>query len=172
MKTTGKVFGLFFIILIIVCSRYAPAQEAVKMRSALSAGGTSGTFVSEGKVYLIQHCVGQQSLTGTAAGNNYLLRQGYIQPPLPALKIMPLINSLPATVYPNPMSDHLKISLADIQEGTILITILDLRGTPVLQKGCRYDGAVELDLSSLPPAVYTLKITAASRSFHSRIIKL
>ena len=172
MNTTGKVFGLLFSTLLILCTGNAPAQEAVKLRSALSAGGSSGIYTSKEKVYFIQHCTGQQSLTGTAAGREYLLRQGYIQPPDPAHRIMPLIKSLPVTVYPNPMSDHLNISLTDLPEETIIITILDLRGTPVLQKNCKNDGEIELDLSSLPPAVYTLKISAASRSFHSRIIKL
>ena len=69
-------------------------------------------------------------------------------------------------VYPNPTSDIIQIE-GEIENGQYLI--LDVHGRP-MQVGLIKDGSI--DISTLPPACYLVKIFASGRSFTEKIVKL
>jgi len=55
---------LFFIILPVFISLNINAQVPVKLRSALSAGGSSKIVMSDGHQYYLQQSIGQPGITG------------------------------------------------------------------------------------------------------------
>ena len=171
MSRSARLFRFILVIIpLLIFSIRGTSQEAARLRSTLSAGGSSGVFYANNHAYFIQQSTGQQSVTGISQRPDYLLRQGFIQPYIAkSYRIPP--ETLPVTIYPNPFDDHIMISPDETIRGRIYITIYNLDGRIVFFS--KYDdaGARELNLSSLPPSVYVLRINTATSFYHSRIIK-
>ena len=76
--------------------------------------------------------------------------------------------TLPFTLYPNPVSDALRLSFTEDNEAESL-TLLDLTGRVV---ATQHNNLEHLDMSALPSGVYMLRVTMKDgRSYHERIIK-
>jgi hypothetical protein len=77
------------------------------------------------------------------------------------------INHSSIIIYPNPSTD--KITLKGIDFNQVMATeIFDCFGKTIVKEGNPNN---ELDISSLPPGVYFLKISTAKEIFTSKIIK-
>lgn len=167
-----KHFKLIFIILfLIVFIATGSGQEALRPRSVLGAGGSSGIITVSGRQYYMQQTTGQQSVTGISMNQGYMLRQGFIQPIEEEHKKM-LKETLPAVIYPNPFSSHVKLSFTEETTGPLYVTIYSPDGKIAFLKKYGTDRNIDIDLSSLPPSVYILRLTTSKKSFYSRIIKL
>jgi hypothetical protein len=168
----GKLLKLSFVFSVCFsCCCSAQSQSPGKLRSTFSTGGSTVIFSDGGKYYYIQQSIGQQSVTGISRNRDYLLRQGFIQPPAGAPG-KALSDPLKAEISPNPLSDHIFISFPETHDEVIYISVIDLNGKVVFSR--KYTGAreLDLDLSRLPSSVYILKVYTGSKSFYSRIIKL
>lgn len=146
-------------------------QESLKPRSVLSAGGSSGIIAINGRQYYLQQTTGQQSVAGILINQDYILRQGFIQP-IEEEHNKLLKETLPAVTYPNPFTSHMNVSFPGETTGPLDIAIYSLEGKIAFLKKYETGSHIDIDLSSLPPSVYFLKLTIAKKSFYSRIIKL
>jgi len=162
---------IFFILSLFVLIDTGNGQEALKPRSTLSAGGSSGIITVSGRQYYLQQTTGQQSVTGISINQGYILRQGFLQPIEEDHKKF-LKEPLPAVIYPNPFSSHLNLSFIKETAGPFYVTIYSTDGKISFLKKYETGRQIDIDLSSLPPSVYILRLTTAKKSFYSRVIKL
>jgi hypothetical protein len=159
------------ILLLLLSLQTIKAQTITKLRSTLSAGGSSNTFMANGKQYYLQHSIGQSSVIGLSHRNNYLLRQGFIQP-LEGYNKSIKLASLPGTVSPNPFSEKIIVSFSEEISDDLFVTFYDLNGKIIYFN--KYGAAQELnlDVSSLAPAIYLIRVNTTTKCFYSKIIKL
>ncbi len=167
-----KHFKLIFILLfLIVFVDSGKGQEVLKPRSALSAGGSSGIINVNGRQYYLQQTIGQQSITGISMNQGYLLRQGFLQP-IEEEHNQLSKETLPVVIYPNPFSSHMNLSFIEKTSGPLYVTIYSLDGKIAFLKKYETGSNIDIDLSSLPPSVYVLRLTTIKKSFYYRVIKL
>ena len=172
MFNLRKSFRLYFTILLALLSlQTINSQALIKLRSTLSSGGSSRTFEVNGREYFFQQSIGQSSVIGLSQDNNYLLRQGFIQP-LKGSAARIILGSLPATVFPNPFSSDITISFAEEISGILYVTLLTMNGKVVLFKKYGDAREVNLDVGSLAPSVYILRVSSGSRYYYAKLVKL
>ena len=171
MTNLKILLKLFLIILPVFISLNINAQVPVKLRSALSAGGSSKIVMSDGHQYYLQQSIGQPGITGLSQNNNYQLRQGFIQPLAGSINIM-TSGSLQATIFPNPFSENIIISFSEKMPDFLYIALYDLNGKIIYFKkhGASYNLIV--DAGYLPPGVYFVRISTTTKYYYSKIIKL
>jgi hypothetical protein len=151
--------------------QHTSAQVPVRLRSVLSAGGSSDIVMSDGHQYYLQQSIGQPGITGLSQNKNYQLRQGFIQPLAVSLKINST-GTLQATIFPNPASDNIIISLAEEITEPLYIALYDLNGKIIYFK--KHAGSPELTMNAgdLAPGAYFIRVSTTTKYFYSRIIKL
>ncbi|MCA8833204.1 M4 family metallopeptidase [Hymenobacter pini] len=71
------------------------------------------------------------------------------------------------TVFPNPATDELNISLAS-KAGVVSATVTDLRGARVA--GARFEGG-RLNVAGLAKGIYLLTVSDGQKSFHEKFVK-
>ncbi len=147
------------------------AQNPARLRSVLSTGGSSKTVALRGRNFYYQQSIGQPGVTGPARYNNILIRQGFIQPLEGSLAVN-LIEALPATVSPDPFSSKIIVSFSEGISDILFVTIYDLNGKIVYFNKIGAARELTLDVSFLPPALYILRVSTASKSFYTKMIKL
>lgn len=135
------------------------------------AGGSSSVQVGASN-FLVQYSVGQSSVIGTSANENFTLRQGFIQ--ADALYEVNLVPELPLdiTLYPNPFRDILQIRFEEELTGQIEFQVIDLNGRILLNEKINSTAQTELNLSSLSQGMYLVHISANNRFYNGRIQKL
>jgi len=108
----------------------------------------------------------------TLGNSEIVLTQGFQQTP-------PLVNNTVenadykcrVSVFPNPFSDHLRISMEKAEQHSYTYRITNMYGT-VIKQGELTDDVCEIPTSSLPAAVYILNIeTDNGNSKKVKIIK-
>jgi len=167
-----KPFRVYFTILLALLSlQTINSQALVKLRSTLDTGGSSRKFELNGREYFIQQSIGQTSVIGLSQDNNYLLRQGFIQPLKGSAGII-TSESLPATVFPNPFSSDITISFTEEISGILYLTLMTMNGKVVFLKKYGDVRELNLDVSSLAPSVYILKVSSGSGYYYSKLVKL
>jgi len=150
--------------------QHTGAQVPARLRSVLSAGGSSHIVMSDGHQYYLQQSIGQPGITGLSQNKNYQLRQGFIQPPATSLKI----NSegiLQATIFPNPFSGNITIFFAEEITEPLYVALYDLNGKIIWFK--KYAGSPELTMNAgdLAPGAYFIRVGTTTKYFYSGIIK-
>ncbi|MCU0473667.1 MAG: T9SS type A sorting domain-containing protein [Bacteroidales bacterium] len=172
MISLKRLLKLFFAILLVhVSLQTLLAQVPIKLRSTLGASGSSKTFAFEGKQYYLVHSMGQLSVIGLSQNNKYLLRQGFIQPLNSAITVFPL-EILLGTVYPNPFSANITVSFAEDVSGILHVTFIDMNGKISYLKTVAAAKEIKLNVESLAPSVYILKVHSTTKCFSSKMIKL
>ena len=172
MSDTVKILKFILIILFpLICTEPGSGQVSYKLRSTLSAGGSSGIMTANGRQYYLQQSTGQQSIIGISQKQGYLLRQGFIQP-INGQYSKTVQETLQVIIYPNPFSSHMRVTLPVPSDGHLYVTIYDLSGKIAFFR--KYEAAreMELDLSYLPSSVYIIRVNTTTKYFYSRIIKL
>jgi hypothetical protein len=163
---------LFFAIFLVLVSFHSiKGQVLIKLRSTISTAGSSKTFTSNSKQYYLQQSIGQSSVTGLSRNKDYLLRQGFIQPLKGSIKTT-AAEALPVTVFPNPFTTNIIVSFTGEVSEILYITLYDLNGKIVYLKKSRATQNIDLDVSSLPPAIYFIRVNTSSGNFYSKLIKL
>lgn len=77
------------------------------------------------------------------------------------------------SVYPNPSQGIINISMNSIQAlRPAAIELIDIRGSVLMRLTRDFTGPEQLDISSLMPGIYILRISAGSSVSHTKIIKI
>jgi hypothetical protein len=167
-----RLLKLFLAILLVLLSfQTLLAQIPFKLRSTLGASGSSKTLTSKGKQYYLAQSMGQSSIIGLSQNTGFLLRQGFIQPLNSLINIIPS-EMLHATVYPNPFSANITVTFAEEVSGNLQITLIDTNGKISYFKTVAAANEIKLNVESLAPSIYILKVHSASKCFYSKMIKL
>jgi predicted nucleic acid-binding Zn-ribbon protein len=77
-------------------------------------------------------------------------------------------------VYPNPADDIVNVSLLDLPNGPVNMSIIDLKGSIVLENNINIiskNQVESINLNSLSSGVYILKVTSEGFSYYQRIEK-
>ena len=77
-------------------------------------------------------------------------------------------------VYPNPADDIVNVSLLDLPNGLVSMSIIDLKGSIVFEKSLNIISKNQVEsiyLNSLSSGVYILKVTSEGFSYYQRIEK-
>ena len=89
-----------------------------------------------------------------------------------ALGVVTEVEALPVSVFPNPATSHLFISLDPGQADKGSLAVLNSAGITVLSKSFTASGTVmDLDIEHLAEGIYFLQIEMQSRRSYSRFIK-
>ena len=152
------------------------AQKPVNLELIRTTTGISGSSEEvriNNKNYVIQHSIGQASVTGTFSDQNYVLRQGFIQPNILA-KIIDNNNvslALEAIVYPNPFIDNVTIQFNEFISDTINVELYDILGGKVISEKYVANKEIILNLSVLVRSEYILKVKAKNKLFVTKLLK-
>ncbi len=161
---------LFFILLVLLSFQTVNSQALIKLRSTVSNGGSSKIFISKGHNYYFQQSIGQSSVIGLSQDNNFLLRQGFIQPLKDSINPIPF-EILKAIVSPNPFSENLTVSFAEDISDILYLTLYDLNGKIVYFNKYEANQELNLNLHSLAPAVYLIKVNTSTKCFYAKMIR-
>ncbi|MDO5979709.1 T9SS type A sorting domain-containing protein [Flavivirga spongiicola] len=163
---------VLLICFICIFQQQVLSQSDYLVRSTIGRSGTSGVSENGGETFVIQESVGQSSVIGTYINNNYILRQGFIQPNVLAKitdKNIPL--GLQLTVFPNPFDKQLSIAFKEKVSGKVDITVFDVSGRFITSKSYQENQLVDVKLNALPSGSYILKVIANTKQFVTKIIK-
>lgn len=167
-----RLLKLFLAILLVLLSfQTLLAQIPFKLRSTLGASGSSKTLTSKGKQYYLAQSMGQSSIIGLSQNTKYLLRQGFIQPVNSSITIIPS-EMLNATVYPNPFSANITVTLGEEVSDNLQIILIDMNGEISYLKTVVAAQEIKLNVESLAPSIYILMVHSTSKCFYSKMIKL
>jgi len=145
MRITTKLY--FLLCLICFLSSALQAQEVVT---------TSGGYGSSSSAK-VTWTIGEP-VTETVTGTNSILTQGFNQGDLIITIIKdPELSGLNIKAYPNPASDHLKISVGNSELDYLDYILFDIRGQ-VIKKNKLKGVQSEIPMGNLAPSTYFLKI--------------
>lgn len=171
MINLRRLLRLFFVILSLLFSfQTSQGQAVIKLRSAISTGGSTKTFSLQGQQYQMQQTIGQSGVIGLAHNSSYLLRQGFIQPLKGSINSISA-ETLPLTIYPNPFSGNITVSLSEAVSDFLYVTLYDLNGKIVLIKKYGATRKLNLDVGFLSPAVYIIRVNTTTKYSYSKLFK-
>lgn len=171
MADLKKLLVLFLsIILVYLSTQTINAQEVKKLRSTVSAGGSSKTVTSQGKQYIVQQSIGQPGVIGLYQTNGFLLRQGFIQP-LQGAKQGFSSKNLQMNISPNPFSTDITLSFADNIYDYLFVTLFDMVGNTVYFE--KYGAAQKINLHAgdLASGPYILRVHTNKKYYVVKLIK-
>ena len=162
--------ALLPIFVVIFSFQFTKAQTAVKLRSTFGISGSSKTFTTPEKQYIIQQSIGQSSVIGINQSSNLSLRQGFIQPHQASVKNI-TADELQASISPNPFSTTVTISITENISSDLHVSLCDLTGRTVFVNTFEPSQEITLNLSSLVQGLYIIKVSTNEKSFGSKLIK-
>ena len=161
-----QIFFVFFCLIV----GTSTAQE-YQQRSTLGMAGSSTKVVVGDAEYYVASSVGQRSVIGTASNEQYIIRQGFQQPPIRVMAIPEITTNLNTSIYPNPVSNFVTVSFGDTINSDILSILYDIQGREVLTTITAPTQSFQLDMSQFAAGAYILKIRVESDTFSTRLIK-
>jgi len=166
---------LIYVFLLSFVSFQLKAQGYINpdlIRSTTGISGSSKNILINSHNYVIQQSVGQSSVIGTFWGNNYVLRQGFIQPYI-SEKIQDGIEtkSLNLHVYPNPVFEFLFLEFNEVINGELKITMIDMTGRLLFSETYQASQKIQLYVKDLSSGQYILKVISNDKNFIRKIIK-
>jgi hypothetical protein len=166
-----RLLRVFITILSLLFALHtSQGQAVIKLRSAISTGGSTKTFSLQGKQYQMQQTIGQSGVIGLSYNSSYLLRQGFIQPLKGSVNTISA-ETLPLTIFPNPFSGNITISLSETISDFLYVTLFDLNGKIVFLKKYGANQKLNLDVGFLSPAVYILRVNTNTKYYYSKLFK-
>ncbi|WP_372794558.1 T9SS type A sorting domain-containing protein [Lutibacter sp.] len=153
---------------------HVQAQDSSELeifRSTVSVAGSSQLVNMNNKPFIVQQSIGQSSAIGTFSSGNYVLRQGFIQPPMLSSKVIPEETNLQAVIYPNPVNNDVNITLKEDVKEPVYIRIFDLLGRSVYNEKLNAAQQLKINLSFLASAQYIFLINTGEKQFKANLIK-
>lgn len=171
MPGLTKFTKLFLIILSLQISiQKALSQSPEKLRSALCISGSSGTVAVQSKQYFVQQIVGQSGIVGLAGAGRYQLRQGSLQLPAGSKQVLEP-ELLKVTVSPNPFPGEVRIAFMEKISDRLFVSVCDLSGKAVFFNTYPASQEINLDLGSLRPSLYIIKVYTDKKYYISKLIR-
>jgi len=172
MKQISLFISALLILLFIQFSQAQNTSIDYLVRATTGVAGSSENITANNKGYIVQQSIGQASAIGTFSAENYMVRQGFIQPNVLAKIIdttIPL--SLEAIIYPNPFVESVTISFSEQITNKVEVTVFDLLGRLVFSNSYVAEQKLKVEFKNLSVADYILKVTANNKQFIKKILK-
>ena len=158
---------LFVFLLVFTGSIYGQYQQ----RSTLGMSGSTSSIEVGDATYYVSASVGQQSVIGTIVNEEYIMRQGFQQPPIRVVALPENGNALETTVYPNPVGSFVTVIIGTPVKSDILSTLYDIQGRDIISTIMAPTQSFQVDMSQLASGTYILKIRVGIDIFSTRLIK-
>jgi Secretion system C-terminal sorting domain len=161
---------LVFILLMQLFFQSLKAQTLIKLRSTLSQSGSSKSFSSSGKEYLIQQSIGQSSTIGMVQSDKIILRQGFIQPNHGQSDGI-ISEVLLVSVSPNPFMSDITLTFVDNITDDLYLTLYDSYGKSIF---CKRYGAVQIlniNFNNIATGLYILRVNSGNKYFSAKLIR-
>lgn len=160
MKTNLRCAFLFLISTI-----YCSAQDL--KRQMISAQGASVTTATG---LIVTQTVGQQSVTGSATGNN-IVQQGYQQSFWKSLVAQNTNTIGRIKLYPTPVTDILHLEFSNITNLPLNVKIYDLNGRLVYSQNLQIKNSnLIIDVNELNAAMYLIILKGTNLNYHSKLL--
>ena len=163
-----KPTNLFFIISLCFF-KISNSQSLVKQTLAIQ-GSSQPVYVNNKSYYLIES-IGQASVINTFSANNYVLRQGFLQPVSASVFASDAKASLKAVVFPNPFLNQIQIKFDEPIINELNLALYDVLGRVIMREVYNPIQAITLDLLYLSNGSYFLKVQMRSKVLSAKIIK-
>ncbi|MGC6469738.1 MAG: T9SS type A sorting domain-containing protein [Flavobacteriales bacterium] len=151
------------LITLLLSSTFIFAQQSpFLVRSTTSMAGSSQNLGYGGKNFLVQQSVGQASPAGTVFENNFVARQGFIQPYI-LVKMSNEPDLIGLGVYPNPVINELYIELDEEYVGNMYVSLYDYRGRLVAKETYSEQRIVIFDVRYFAQGTYFLKVVIGNK---------
>ena len=162
----------FIYVILVTFSINLSAQES-KSLIVRSTTTSVTNFNSYDSNYIVQQCIGQNSLIGDYSTGNYLISQGFVQPSI----WQRIINNsyklnLHAKVFPNPFIDKLNIEFLEDINSNLEISVFSEQGDLINKYSQIANKFISLNLNYLSAGKYYINILSQDKQFVARIIKL
>jgi len=121
---------------------------------------------------LVKQTIGQQSISGNAKGE-YIIVQGFQQNHWAKIVAeSPLKNDLTVTTYPNPFVSYVNFQFSKAIKDEMTVTVFDVSGRLIIQQAKNLEGGIlTIDLTSLPNAVYLVRLKNNEINYYTKITK-
>jgi hypothetical protein len=133
-------------------------------------GSSQPVYVNNKSYYLIES-IGQASVINTFSANNYVLRQGFLQPVSASVFASDAKASLKAIVFPNPFLNQIQIKFDEPIIDELNLALYDVLGRVIIREVYNPIQAITLDLLYLSNGSYFLKVQMRSKVLSAKIIK-
>ena len=171
MTGLRKLLKLFLLILLVQLPlQTVKCQALIKLRSTISISGSSKTIAIQDQQFYVQQIIGQSGVIGLSKDNNYLLRQGFIQPIESSNNIIASKN-LGVTISPNPFPSEIIVSFTEKISDDLYVSLCDLNGKTVYFNKYAATQNINLNFGSLPPALYIIRVYTDKKYYISKLIK-
>jgi hypothetical protein len=170
MNRLGSLTGMLFFLQLALLPHSLDAQRLIKLRSVQNLAGSSVILATQTGNCLVEQSIGQHGLIGKVQAGPVLLRQGFIQPPQTILQLDES-SSLPIHLAPNPFTSGITISLPEELGGELLLSILDMYGKTIYYSKQEVTPLIKLDLATLEPGIFILRIKTSTGCFVSKLVK-
>lgn len=164
MKPTNLIF-----IISLCFFKISNSQSLVKQTLAIQ-GSSQPVYVNNKSYYLIES-IGQASVINTFSANNYVLRQGFLQPVSASVFASDAKASLKAIVFPNPFLNQIQIKFDEPIIDELNLALYDVLGRVIIREVYNPIQAITLDLLYLSNGSYFLKVQMRSKVLSAKIIK-
>lgn len=138
----------------------------------LSSQGVS-TKIPDGLI--VRQTIGQQSMTGTSAGKEYVVMQGFQQSlwgKYIASNHVDAVEGIKTTTYPNPFIQTVYFQFSKPIADSISISVYDVLGRLVYEQNKKaVNEILSVDLSGLPRSEYLIRLNTANLNYFTKIIK-
>ena len=162
---------LFCLIFCFSANAQSSSEESIYLlRSTISNDG--GSVKAVNSQYLVQYSIEQSSVIGLTSTDQYLARQGFIQP----VQIATVLSKnndfrLLVDVYPNPAIDEIFISFNEMVMGPVDICLYDRSGRLVMRQETQSEATLVYSIENLAIGNYFLTINAMGKQYVTQISK-
>ncbi|HEX2921544.1 MAG TPA: T9SS type A sorting domain-containing protein [Bacteroidales bacterium] len=146
------------------------AQDPGRLRSVHGSAGSSAGYYSGKKYYVIQS-IGQ-GVAGLSCNKSYLVRQGFVQPPVKSAVNPVNDKTIPATVTPNYQTGEIVVNFKEEMPQSYYVHLINMTGTVIYRKKHYTSPELRINFGSLMPGAYFLRITTTQKSLISKMIWL
>lgn len=88
-----------------------------------------------------------------------------------ASAVAPVYENLTATLYPNPAQQQLNIELPQVENGTMIIRVMNLNGQTMMQTAQPAMDKTNIDIRALPAGVYLVQVTQQNKMYKASFVK-
>lgn len=160
-------YKLLYILFFVTASVTAQHLE----RSTLGMAGSSQEVRVGDKSYYVSSSIGQQSVIGTIGNENYIMRQGFQQPPVQVFGTTTSGTVLQARVYPNPVDTFVTVVFGTPVTSEIFSILYDIQGKVIQQHSIPPSQSFQIDLSQIAASTYLLKVRVGDEQITTHLIK-